>query len=311
MKLSNSIKLAMANFSLFWKILVYKTLAFGVIVLLLLPIFGVLGKCLAEVGFWGSVADFFSVSVFQNFASVSDKLFACVANLFASLVTLANVSLVALIYLLLVLFIIAPFILKLSDVPVSESVYSYMASLSKNSFMVNFVDGFGKSAGYSILKTILEVPFWCLFLSGIYGILSLTNYGLTMQILCPLILFVFAVFMLDVKASVFNGWASSIVVFNTCAGKAFNKALVAVKRKFLSTLSSFAVVITIMFACLYIFGVYSLIIILPLYSLIISVFGQVLFFESQGMNYYISPDRIIMPRKLEQADSIKKVKSII
>ena len=66
-----------------------------------------------------------------------------------------------------------------------------------------------------------------------------------------------------------------------------------------------------MFAIVYVFGVYSLIVVVPLSSLIMTVFGQVLFFESQGMNYYISPDNIVLPRKLEQADSMKKVKNII
>ena len=32
---------------------------------------------------------------------------------------------------------------------------------------------------------------------------------------------------------------------------------------------------------------------------------------SQGMDYYISPERIIKPRKLETADSIKKLKMIV
>ena len=35
------------------------------------------------------------------------------------------------------------------------------------------------------------------------------------------------------------------------------------------------------------------------------------FFESQGMDYYLSPDKIISPRKLECADKMAKMKNII
>lgn len=311
MKLSNSIKLAMANFSLFWKILVYKAFAIGIIVLLFLPIVNVLNVCLTEVGFYVALENFFSPSVFQDVIGLTSNLFVCVDTILSALGMLSGLSVVAFIYLLVLVGFIAPFILKLSDVPASETVYSYMSSLSRNSFTVNFIDGFGKSLGYSALKTLLEIPFWIITLFGAYHIMYLTNLDFAMQILSPFLLFVFIVFMADVKITIFNGWASSIVVFSTCAGKAFKKGINAVKRKFLSTLSSFAVVTTIMLAVLYIFGAYSLIVIAPLSSLIITVFGEVLFFESQGMNYYISPDRVIMPRKLEQADSIRKVKSII
>lgn len=311
MKLSNSIKLVMANFSLFWKILLYKCVAIGIIILMFLPISKNVGLCLSGSGFYSALETFFSSSLFKNPSIMLSNLYVCFGTLFTALGSLWASYTVSFVYLILLVFIISPFVLKFSDVPVSESVYSYMSSLNKNSFMVNFVDSFGRAAGYSILKTLTEIPFWAAIISGFYGILSLITKGLAMQILCPMLLFVFVVFMADLKITVYAGWAPSIVAFNTCAGRAFKKGLSAVKRKFSSTLSSFAVVSTIMLAVVYIFGIYALIVVVPFTSLLISVFGQVLFFESQGMNYYLTPDRIVMPRKLEQADSIKKVKSII
>lgn len=311
MKLNNSIKLAMANFSLFWKILVYKIASVGIIILMLLPVWAGLSACLESSGFFDAFTNLFSASIFQNMTNVTLNLFACFDGLVKAVGIFASTNVVSTIYVIMVVFVFAPFILKLSDVPTSETVYCYMSSLNRNSFTVNFLDGFGKSAGYSILKTLLEIPFWLLTFAGAYGILSWAVNSEIMQILSPLILFAFVVFMIGLKTTLLSGWCPSIVVFNTCAGRAFGRGIKAVKRKFLSTLSSFAVVVTIMFAIIYMFGIYSLVVVLPLSSLITSVFGQVLFFESQGMNYYISPDKIVMPRKLEQADNMKKMKSII
>lgn len=186
-----------------------------------------------------------------------------------------------------------------------------MTSLSKNSFTVNFVDNLGKSSGYSILKTLMEIPFWALFIGGLWGLLKLSMASVEMQILAPLFMFIFVVFCTATKTTILNGWAPSIVAFRKCAGSAFKKGLKSVARNYTSTLSSFSVVMIFMVALILIFGPYAFILVLPLMALINAVFGQVLFFESQGMNYYITPENIIKPRKLEQADNMKKVKFII
>ncbi len=311
MKLNNSIKLLMANFSLFWKILLYKLMALGVVVLLFIPLAGGIDKALASSGFYSRLESFINLSIFKNPSALLSSLFVCLDALLKGFGIFAGTSVIGFIYLLLLVFVIAPFIFKFSDVPTSESVYSYMSSLNKNAFTVNFVDAFWKSAGYSILKTLMEIPFWAFVIFGGYGILWLSTFGLWLQILCPFLFFVFVILVIDLKISLFAGWVPSIVAFNICPGKAFNKGAVAVKRKFLSTLSSFAVVAVVFVAVVYLFGIYSLIVALPLMSLLVAVFGQVLFFESQGMNYYLTPDKIVMPRKLERADNIYKVRHII
>ena len=309
MKLNNSIKLAMANFSIFWKILIYKVFAVGLIILMFLPVFSTFNECLVQAGFYDAINGTFAT--FQSVSAVTNNIFACVKTFVDGIGIFSSVSVIGFIYLLVLVFFISPFVLRFSDLPASETTYSYMASLNKNGFMVNFFDSFGRSCTYSALKTIIEIPFWVLFVSGLYGILSLSSVNLGLSIVTPLLLFVYMVFLLSIKVSIFSGWTSSIVVFNTSPIHAFKKGMRAVFRRFLSTLSSFAVVTVAMIAVLYIFGLYSLIVIAPLSSLITTVFGQVLFFESQGMNYYVSPDNIVMPRKLEEADSIRKVKDII
>lgn len=311
MKLNNSIKLSMANFSLFWKILLYKILAFGISFLLILPILGTLKNVFAESGFISIVSELFSNSTFQSIPSAMNTLLSLFQTFFGGIAIIAKTNVFILIYLLIILMIVAPFLFKLSDVPSSEVVYSYMSSLTKNSFILNFINLFGVTVSYSILRTLLETLFLICFGGGIYGILLLGNVSNVWAIIAPLMLFVFVVLMIAFNSSINNGWASSVVVFNCGACKGFKKGINAVKRNFLSTLSSFSVVMIVFVSLTYIFGIYALFIVIPLSALILCVFGQVLFFESQGMNYYLSPDKIIKPKKLESTDKIYKIKYII
>ena len=311
MKLNNSIKLAIANFALFWKIFVYKIIAFGLSILFVLPIFGVLKNVCVASGLSTLLGNMFSSSAFQSVTTLSNNVYQIFNAFFESIKLLASTNVIALIYLIILFFIIIPFLFKLSDVPASESAYSYISSLNKNSFAVNFISMLDKSMGYSILRALLEIPFVLILFGGVYGLLALGLTNAVMAIISPLLVFVFIILMCALNNSFFNGWAPSIVVFNVCAGKAFKKGIKSVNRNFFSILSSFSVVMTVCVALLYLFGIYAFIVTIPLLSLIYAVFGQVLFFESQGMDYYISPDKIITPKKLECTDRIQKIKYII
>lgn len=311
MKLNNSIKLSLANFSLFWGILIYKIIAVAISFLLFLPVMNAVITNLSSAGFGGAINSLLQSPILQNLSVSCEKLHTCFATFFEGMGLLATNNTFVFVYLILLLAFIVPFLLKLGDVPASESVYSYMASLNKNHYASNFITNIKKSMGYSILKTLIEFPFWAIIVWGAYGILTLAVQNINISIIFAFILFAFIVLMFSLKISILNGWAPSIVAFKQCAGKAFKKGTKSVKRNFWSTVSSFSMVMVVIVAIIGTFGVFSVPVLIPLLELVIVVFGQVLFFESQGMNYYISLDKIIKPRKLEEADKIKKVKLII
>ncbi|MBQ7884541.1 MAG: hypothetical protein IJ318_00385 [Clostridia bacterium] len=311
MKFNNSIKLAIANFALFWKLLLYVIIATALSALFILPVSHVLGECFSASGFFDAFLGLFSMPLFQGVESLLAQLLSIFNTLFAGLHYLMSTNLFVFIYLAIIVLIVIPFLFKLSDVPASESAYSYMSSLNKNSFSINFVNLLGKSSGYAIFRSALEIPFWFALIGGVYGLLNLSQMGDVWVVVAPLLLFVYIILLFDLDVALFSGWAPSIVVFNCCAGKGLKKGLKAVKRNFFSVLSSFAVSIAIVVCLTYLFNIYALVFALPFMSLIVAVFGNVLFFESQGMDYYLSPDKIVTPRKLETADSIKKVKMIV
>ncbi|MBO5884806.1 MAG: hypothetical protein J6Q51_03320, partial [Clostridia bacterium] len=61
----------------------------------------------------------------------------------------------------------------------------------------------------------------------------------------------------------------------------------------------------------FMFTTFSLIALIPFASVSIIMLEMVMFFESQGMRYYVDLDSIVSPRKLEQCDKLNKVKNII
>ncbi|MBE7082751.1 MAG: hypothetical protein E7378_03660 [Clostridiales bacterium] len=311
MKLNNSLKLSVANFALFWKLLLYKTIVIGIGILLFLPISKAVISAFEVGGLVDIIKQLFSAPVLQNLTQLSTLVLNVFSAIFASLAVLASTNVFALVWLMLLLFLIIPFLSKLSDVPASESVYSYMSSLNKKGFAINFVSMLGKSLQYSILKTLIELPFVALILLGVYGIATLSTISFSLAVFAPFLSFVFVVLMLSLNITIFSGWSPSVVVFNQRPCKAIKKGIKAVNRNFASTLSSFVVMLTILIGLTYLFGIYALFLVVPLMALVIAVFGQVLFFESQGMDYYISLDKIIKPRKLETADKIKKARYII
>ena len=311
MKLNNSIKLAIANFSLFWKLLLYKIIAFGISILFVLPVFNILKITFFNSGLNALIKEMFTIAPFESMPKLTSQLLKMFNAFFDGIKILATNNVFVLIYLVIILLIVIPFLFKLSDVPASESSYSYMSSLNRNSFTINFINMLDKSMGYSLLRAIFEIPFIVVLCLGSYGLLYLGTLNSFLSIVSPFLFFIYVVSMLALNSSLFNGWAPSIVVFNCNEIKGLNKGGTAIQRNFLSILSSFIVVMTVIVCLVYLFGVYSLLFIIPFLSLIVAVFGQVLFFESQGMNYYISPDKIVSTKKLECTDSIYKVKNII
>lgn len=311
MKLNNSIKISIANFALFWKILLYKCFAFALSLLFALPVLNVVKKCFAKSGFNSALLEMFNTTIFEGVPSFMEQLKIVIDSLFKGLkIIILNYPLVF-VYVLIFVFFIVSFIFNFCDLAVSESVYGYMSSLDKSGFLINFANKLDKSLAYSCFRALFQIPLILILGLGFYGILALSTVSNFYLVLSPLLLFIFIVFMLDLNAAIFTGWTSSIVVFNCGVLKAFKKSIVAALRKIGSILSSFAVIYAISLALSFVFGLYALLIIIPINALITTVFGQVLFFESQGMNYYVSPDKIINTKKLEQTDKIKKVKFVI
>ena len=55
----------------------------------------------------------------------------------------------------------------------------------------------------------------------------------------------------------------------------------------------------------------ALLVTLPLTTLMTAILGEVMYFETLGMRYYVDSEHIISPKKLEERDSFEKLRDII
>lgn len=311
MMFKNSLKLFVANFSVFWKLLLYKIIIIGICVSLLIPTFKYWGESLESVNFAEMLTNFATKTIFLNISNLLNNLFLLVDAFCEAISIMTNSYLFMFLYTLFVVLIVLPFLFGLSSIPTGEGLYSYMASLSKSSFMATFVSKLGVSCVYSICRTLITLPFVVLFVLGAYWILYLTTLSGLIQLFLPIIFVIYFVFMATLILTTLCGWMPATVVFNINPTKSFFKGLKAVFRRYFRVFSSIFVII--FFATLFslMLTSFSLIVLLPLTSVAILMLEMVMFFESQGMRYYVDLDSIVSPKKLEQCDKFNKVKNII
>lgn len=311
MRLKNSIKLSFANFSLFWKIVVYKLIVLALVVLFMLPVGNALISTFKSVNFFSELLNFCTNSVFSNIP----QFFVGINNLFAifiqGIVALINSHLFVFIYICFIITIVLPFLSKLSDIPATESLYGYMTSLTKYNFVSLYIRNLGKSCVYSITKTLLQIPVWAIIVVGLYYILNLTTIGGGFLIAVPILVFVYLVLAVSIYQSFLSFWVPSIVTFNNKTVKSLNKGFVLACKDYAKILSNFVVVVVVALALFILFGGFGLFIILPLWLFFVYIINMVGFFTNQGMRYYIDLETIITPKKLEETEQIAKIKDIL
>ena len=311
MMFRNSTKLLLANFSLFWKVLLYKLIAIGVCALLALPVLWSWIYALDVVNFGTAVVNFATNTVLLNLTELFKNLFVLVQTLFSGFAVLIQTNVFAFVYTMFLFLIVVPFVWGLSSVPAGECLYSYMATLSKPKFSVAFVSKLGISCVYSILRTLLNSALMIVFAAGFYGLLTLTSIQGVFQIVLPFIILLYIVIVMAFLITFFSGWMPATVAFNIAPAITFKKGLKATFRRFFKILSTMlfvlfvAVILSLMLTSL------SLVIILPFTEVLVIMFEMVTFFDSQGNRYYVDMDTICSPKKLEECDKLKKTKSII
>ena len=106
------------------------------------------------------------------------------------------------------------------------------------------------------------------------------------------------------------------MVVNNCGIiEALKRNFKAIQKKWLSIFSNTLIMVILlfflnMFAVFFTFGI-TLLITVPITILTTIIFKNVVYYECTGMRYYCDSNTIIMPKKLEEQDNIKRVKDII
>ena len=308
----NSMKLLFANFGTVWKLMVYYLIVSGVIVGLVAPVWGALSAHFnPELASAELLQSAMSINVASNLPAILAELYEGLIVLFAGIISLFTTNPLLAVYISFVIFYLIPFLYGLADLPIQETLFGYMSSLTRYGFSHSFIRKLGKSALLQLFKSLIMLPLSTLLLFVVMQILSLTTLGGGILYLIPFLLVFVVCGFFALKRTFFCGWIPAVVVYDCNIFKGLKMGVKAVCRRFWRTLSTAFIITLIIFAINYLFGLPAILIIAPLSVFIFNVFEMVMFFGSQGMRYYVDLDTIVSPQLLEEKDSFRKTKNII
>lgn len=311
MMFRNSYRLLLANFGTFWKDLLYKIIVIVCVLLATWPAFSIISSLDNYSQILLNFENLILTFPFANMPVYFADLFAIVQLILTTVGSLFTLHTLTAVYLTVLYVIVLPFFLSLSTLAVSEVLYGTMSSQTKYGFSASFIKKIGKSSVYAIFSTLITIPFASLTLYALYLLLLLFANGSLSVIVLPFLMLVVAIGIYGFKITLFSGWAPSIIVFNCGVFRGMGKGMIAVFRRFFKSFSTVAMILLISILFGNIFGFVSIILVLPILAMTVVIFRMVMFFGSQGMRYYVDPDTILCPKKLEETDKFKRVKNII
>lgn len=308
MTLKNYMKISFSNFDKTWKLVLYRLVVWAIICAMVAPCFNPIKSIAIDI--WDSelfvefagAGLFYGKNVAITFASVASVLMVGLTKLFTNYLGVG-------IYLTFVFFLVRPFLMNIGRFVVNEQMYGYMSSHAKHGFCSTFIRTLAKSSQYSILRILFTLPFNAAAAIMFYFMLGAGGHAFTIAM--PFVFLMISTILLSVKQLLITGWAPAFVVSGENVFKSFGIGLKATLRGHASALvfanALYFTAILLAFG----FGVFSLIIIVPSFAIITSVFEMLNYFSCQGMRYYVDRDTVLSSKKLEEQDTISKAKFLL
>lgn len=312
MMFKNTIRLLMANFSTVWKLIFYYLIVLGIVIGLMSPFFGIINSTFNSAGNLtklGELLTTFNVSV--DFIGFITNLNLLIFSVIESILILFVSNIWVVIYLMILILYIIPILFGLADLPVGQSLFGYMSSLTKYNFVGSYISMLGRSIRFQLFKNLIYLPFNILIVAVFILTLKLTTIGGLMIYFLPIIVIIPCILLISFKRTIFSGWMPAKVVYDCNMFAALGKGMKAVFKRFFRIFSTALVMTIFVFAFSYLFGTYALLVIIPISMMLFYIFEMVTFYSSQGMRFYVDLDTIVKPKLLEECDSFKKVKNVI
>jgi len=302
-----SIKLFGSNWVKALKFFLYYLVILGVCFALLLPCFYAFKDLIIESFKDNNVLNAFN-GVFQGALGLG--LHNLIQVSYLTLVKAFSLDLGIAIYGLIIIFVVAPILLNIGKYTFCEMLYSYMTSKNNIGFFNAFFRGLRKSVFFALIKMIYNVLFIALTLVAVYGI-GMIEDAFFVTYFLPIVEFVVLVLLFTLNSLTVLGWLPSIIVFDCNVFVGFRKGAKAVGRHFWGTFGTTIAYFIIFWICVMVFGIYTLVVLIPLMTALLCVYNMVMFFSSQGMRFYFTKTQILTPKKLEEVDNINKTAFIL
>ena len=194
-------------------------------------------------------------------------------------------------------------------------LYYYLGSNIKFGFTNSLFACFKTNLKYQLCSLVTILPINALFLTSMYFLIKWLVLSEGLILLAPISIILFAVLLYSFKVTFLSGWIPAIVVFDCGVWEGLCRGVKAVFRRFYHSFSTalftlFTIIIINVVAAVCTFGA-SIIVTIPLSALIILVYKVVMFYQSQGMRFYVDSEQVVTPKRLEETDGLGELKYII
>lgn len=301
-----SLKLFRSNWCKALKFFLYIFVIWGICLTLFLPCFfafkDIFASSFADISM-ACYGIFAKGSVGEGIRGLTQEGYQLFADIFAKNIGLA-------VYGIIVIFVLLPLLFNLGKFAYCQTVHAYMSSKSKIGFCSALVKNLNKSLPYALCKTFLNLFFFAICLGALYGFALISNKTFVVYVL-PLVETIVLIFLFSLYHLLTLGWIPAQIVFGCNVFSAMHKGWKAVARHFWATFGTTILHYAIFFALVLVFGVYTMIVLVPFVSALLNVFNMTAFFISQGMRFYYDDKSILTPKKLEEVDNINKTAFIL
>ncbi|MGN1200972.1 MAG: hypothetical protein ACI4R8_01725 [Candidatus Caccovivens sp.] len=301
----NSLKLFGSNFAKTLKFFLFYIVVWGLGFALFLPAFfefkELILNCLNTLS--SAFVGVFSGSLGANIANIINVSFQLLKDALNSNLGLA-------VYGLIVVFIFLPFFVNIGKYTLNEMLYSYMTSKNELGFFSALVKSLKKSLLFAVAKTLYNLVFLGVTLLAVFGLSQIQDATFVTYFL-PLCVFLVLVMFFTVHQITVLGWAPAMIVFNRNVFGSYRKGMKAVKRHFWASFGTTLLYFILFWAIVMVFGVYSLVALIPIMTALLCVYDMTAFFTSQGMRFYVNDNKILTPKRLEEVDNINKTAYIL
>lgn len=301
----NSLRLLGSNWGKALKFFLYYVVVWGICAALFLPVIfefkSILSASLNDLA--DCFAGVFKGNLGQNLHSMVGTVIDAAVDIFNSNAGLA-------VYGLIVAFVILPFLVNVGKYTLDYMLYSYMTSKNQISFFSALVKNLKKSLLFALCKMVYNILFLAISISAVFGLASVKNDAFISYAL-PILELLVVTFLFATNQMLVLGWTPALIVFDCGVFKAYRKGVKAVKRHFWKYFGVTFGYFLIFWALITVFGVYTMVVLVPLMTILLAVMNMTVFFTSQGMRFYVNDTQILTPKKLEEVDNINKTAFIL
>jgi len=301
----NSLRLLGSNWGKALKFFLYYIVVWGICAALFLPAFfefkGIFSASLKDL------ADCFA-GVFKG--NLGLNLHAMVDTVIDAVVDIFNSNLALAIYGVIVVLVVLPFLANVGKYTLGCMLYSYMTSKNQISFFSALVKNLKKSLLFAICKVVYNILFLAITVLAVFGLAMVKDQTFISYAL-PVLEILVVTLLFSLNQILVLGWVPAMIVFDCGVFKAFDKGLKAVRRHFWKTFGVSFGCFLLFWLLVTIFGVYTMVVLVPLMTILLAFMDMTVFFTSQGMRFYVNDSQILTPKKLEEVDNINKTAFIL